>query len=396
MLARGIIVLALIAYAIASSVPSSERPPFLLPVPSGPYVVKAEVQELTDSSRMNCNSTGPRRLMISRFDPVPKKHCIATKDVPTFPPVSAKFEDLIIEENWDYAGRWIRGLFAASRIKVCSKVNKEYASNTEQEKLNHGFPVLLLSPGGYLTRLVYSSLAQTIASKGYTVITIDHPGDTDVVEFLNGDLIFGTDANNSYPSTWNEIRVKDARFVLDETMKKSPHVRVGILGHSLGGSAALSATFEDERIKAGINFDGSIFGPVVEAGLGERNQSFMFFGARGHERSVDPGWATLWNTTDRRYPDAWKKEINLSEGRHNIITDFPVIFDAANVRDVLDVDIVYRIAGNIKSSRAQGMITAYVHDFFQFALGFTKDEGLLKEPTLEWPEIYFPDVGMAM
>jgi predicted dienelactone hydrolase len=43
--------------------------------------------------------------------------------------------------------------------------------------------------------------------------------------------------------------------------------RVGRFGHSLGGATAAQAMFEDRRIDAGINLDGTPSGPVVNAGL---------------------------------------------------------------------------------------------------------------------------------
>ncbi|KAF3479417.1 lipase [Arthroderma uncinatum] len=383
-------IITLITAAIAAATPTSTHSPFLLPVPSGPYNVRQEIQELTDSSRRDYNSTGPRRLIISRFDPIPKHHCIKTEDVPTFPPASAKIEDDVLQRDYKFGDLWIRGLFAASRLKVCSKVRSAYASNLEEQKSNHGFPLLLFSPGFYTTRLLYSSMAQNIASMGYTVITMDHPHDTDVVEFLNGDIILGESTFPDPLPLWQDFRVKDTIFVLDEAMKRSPNARVGMLGHSFGGSTLLSAMVKDGRIGTGVNFDGTLFGSALDIGLGGKNRHFLQFGARAHNRlDNEPSWKKLWETMDRLHPDVWKKEINLWEGRHNSFTDFSVMIDAAGVRDDLDFGVSYNLTGNIKSSRVSGLVTAYVHDFFQFALSSSKDEGLLRGQNPRIPEIGF-------
>ena len=40
---------------------------------------------------------------------------------------------------------------------------------------------------------------------------------------------------------------------------------VAMFGHSLGGATAAAAMLEDQRITAGVNLDGSLVGPVVNA-----------------------------------------------------------------------------------------------------------------------------------
>ncbi|KAF3490769.1 PAF acetylhydrolase family protein [Arthroderma uncinatum] len=329
--------------------------------------------------------------MVSRFDPIPEKHCVKTEDVPTFPPASAKLEDAILQAA--SGGRWVNGLFAGSRIRVCTETRKGYASDSQSN--NHGFPILLFSPGANTTRLLYSSVAQTISSAGYTVIAMDHPHDTDIVEFLNGDIITGGGANFSDPAVlpfWNEIRVQDTVFVLNQALKKSPHARIGMLGHSFGGSATLSSMVKDGRINSGINLDGGLWGPAVEIGLGGRKepQPYLQWGAFYHNRHNDTSWNTLWKAMDRLHPDSWKKELAIPEGRHNTFTDFPIIIDAAKVRDVIDKSAIEELIGDIPGVRGMEFIKAYVNDFFQFSL-FGKDEGLIKGPSPKYPEITFLD-----
>ena len=50
-----------------------------------------------------------------------------------------------------------------------------------------------------------------------------------------------------------------------------------MFGHSLGGATAAAAMLEDQRIKAGVNLDGTLFGPVVNAGL---DRPFMLVAAQ--------------------------------------------------------------------------------------------------------------------
>jgi predicted dienelactone hydrolase len=50
-------------------------------------------------------------------------------------------------------------------------------------------------------------------------------------------------------------------------------LRVGMFGHSLGGSTALLFCHDDSRCKAGINVDGAPLGNVIAEGV---TQPFMF------------------------------------------------------------------------------------------------------------------------
>ena len=65
----------------------------------------------------------------------------------------------------------------------------------------------------------------------------------------------------------DEVLVADVRFVLDQLQKMNSHdhfwhshldlSKVGIVGHSMGGTTAALATQEESRILAGVNLDGS-------------------------------------------------------------------------------------------------------------------------------------------
>ena len=52
-----------------------------------------------------------------------------------------------------------------------------------------GWPVVLFSPGFGVERGLYASLTEDLASHGYVVVAIDHPGDAEIVEFPDGHLV---------------------------------------------------------------------------------------------------------------------------------------------------------------------------------------------------------------
>ena len=135
--------------------------------------------------------------MLSRFDPVPVSRC-NFEHVQYMANVTAAAED---ETSGDYG--WPKGLLNRFVLEVC---NEKYPVGVGSGKGNgtEKWPLALFSGGLNTTRLFYSHLAQEIASHGFTVIMIDHPYDTDIVEFPNGDVIFGgsvaSPANGSEPA----------------------------------------------------------------------------------------------------------------------------------------------------------------------------------------------------
>lgn len=168
-----------------------------------------------------------------------------------------------------------------------------FAPNRILANPNETWPVVLFSPGLDTTRLLYSMLAQEIASQGFTVITLDHPFDTDIVEFPDGFIAYGgnvnfSDINSIYHTL--DIRMNDISFVLDTLgfqYDATQNASALIFGHSFGGAAAAAGMLNDTRLRGGVNLDRELFGGVINAGLGRPciNQSFILFGAEGHNRS---------------------------------------------------------------------------------------------------------------
>ena len=71
------------------------------------------------------------------------------------------------------------------------------------------FPVVLLSPGYGQPRIFYTALAAELASFGYLVAVLDHPGDAAVVEFPDGSVVYGNPTDD--PFALLPVRVADAR-----------------------------------------------------------------------------------------------------------------------------------------------------------------------------------------
>jgi hypothetical protein len=169
----------------------------IFPVPEGDYKVQWANKELVDYSRVDpFNATHQRRMMISRFTPVPNKECIKTCRTPYMTPNVAKIEDDILTEYLGDIG-WPHGALAKLDVEMCCEVKKGHGSHNNGRKA----PTLLFGTGLNTTRLFYTATAQHLAALGYEVIVMDHPYETDVVEFPDGEVIFGghigRDPNNT-------------------------------------------------------------------------------------------------------------------------------------------------------------------------------------------------------
>ncbi|MEU8825503.1 alpha/beta hydrolase [Streptomyces sp. NPDC048636] len=148
-------------------------------------------------------------------------------------------------------------------------------------------PVLLYSPGGGDPRTLGTGLAEDLASHGFVVVAVDHPGDASEVVFprpaayrrkllrrtvFRGDPRMDTHQFHTAIAT----RIADTRFVLDRlTALAAGHhpdaerrplpaglpglldlERVGVYGHSAGGTTAAETLYQDRRIAAAVNLEG--------------------------------------------------------------------------------------------------------------------------------------------
>jgi dienelactone hydrolase len=141
------------------------------------------------------------------------------------------------------------------------------------------FPVVLLEHGSSVVPAIYTVLAEGLASSGFIVVATNHPPDSLISVFPDGHVLTFTpywpaEADRRTQGVAigkfaEEVLVADVRFVLDQLQKMNSqdhfwhgHLnlsKIGIVGHSMGGTTAAFATKEEPRILAGVNVDGSTF-----------------------------------------------------------------------------------------------------------------------------------------
>lgn len=106
--------------------------------------------------------------------------------------------------------------------------------------LDGPLPTVIVSHGHMGTRLVYSQLCEALASHGYAVIALDHPGDT------MADVLLGAGVDED---TNIAMRVADLQFLLNSALGDVPGFDHGLsidqsaisaLGHSFGAYAVFA------------------------------------------------------------------------------------------------------------------------------------------------------------
>lgn len=144
------------------------------------------------------------------------------------------------------------------------------------------WPVVLFGPGYGAPRAFYTGLATALASRGYVVLTLDHPYESAVVELADGTIATTIERRlDNDPGMTRfmrgrlDLRVEDIRFVIDQLSRPDvmgPRLagrldldRIASMGHSLGGAAAALSMDADDRIVAAVNIDGTLYGPISGA-----------------------------------------------------------------------------------------------------------------------------------
>jgi hypothetical protein len=155
------------------------------------------------------------------------------------------------------------------------------------------FPVVIFSPGANMTSFEYTSAIEDLVSHGYVIATIEHTSEISAVVFQDGKVHFYSPARipkeaiprpGSTPEEYEtkleewyrhnvDVRAADISFVLDKLteLNRTPKGasqfsgrldvnRVGVVGHSRGGWAAIIACRRDARFKACVNEDGNAGG----------------------------------------------------------------------------------------------------------------------------------------
>jgi dienelactone hydrolase len=257
-------------------------------------------------------------------------------------------------------------------------------------------PVLLFGPGGGEPAALSSGLAQDLASHGWVVVIIDHPGDAVAVEFpgltqYRRDTVRRTAlrgeprADPAIFATMIDARIADTRFVLDQLHRladgQNPDAagrplpqnlgraldlrRVGGYGHSAGGTAATEVMFQDRRIGAAINLEGYLdrlsgSGSGTGTGSGAHRPLLLvatdgFADREGMARS----WAALLACDD-----GYTRRRQLEHAAHWVFTDYAGMAPQLQAAGLTSAQSRIDLVGSMGPARSIPLVHRLVRSFF--------------------------------
>ncbi|WP_432590081.1 alpha/beta hydrolase [Streptomyces sp. HD1123-B1] len=262
-------------------------------------------------------------------------------------------------------------------------------------------PVLLHSPGGGDPRTLGTGLAEDLASHGFAVVTIDHPGDASEVVFprpapyrrtLLRPTVFRRDPRMNPPQFHTAIttRVADTRFVLDRlaALAAGHHPgtrhrplpaglpglldleRTGVYGHSAGGTTAAEALYEDRRLAAAVNLEGFLDEaptapdrpgeplPVARHGT-DRPLLLMRTDGFTERAALERSWSPLLDRSHGRITQA-----QLNETAHWVFTDYAALLPQLQAAGLISAETRNRLIGTMDPDCSVPAVRERVRAFF--------------------------------
>jgi dienelactone hydrolase len=245
-----------------------------LPQPTGEFAVGRVPVEITDLSRSDVlvppGVERPRKLVVWIWYPT---------DASTAPEYSP-----YLPQGW-----------AASDMVFGAPLGTRSLKSHSQEGAppSRGrFPLVVFSASGF-SPLSYAATAEELASHGHVVASICHTHDAPITVFADGSVVPGDETSlrritaavgdpvaGDMEETF-DFRAQVALLKRDDMVSTAdllPNAespvsgvidveRIGALGHSLGGNAALEWCRTDDRCLAAANLDGAIWTEVGTTGL---------------------------------------------------------------------------------------------------------------------------------
>lgn len=311
-----------------------------LPAPTGRHPVGCQPVHLVDDSRRDPwdPAIPVRELMLTVY--YPARDVTGLAPAPQMPPQAATWFGRIVPRtplHLPAAGvNW-----GATRSHAFEGASP----------LPGRWPVLVHSPGGGDPRGLGTSLAEDLASRGAVVFSVDHPGDAAAVEFPDAQpyrkdtvrtTVFRGDPRDqpAVARTMTDARIADLHCVLDRLGRAAdlplPHGlaktldlrRLGVYGHSAGGSAVTEVMYEDRRVRAGINLEGYLDYPPSAPGAAAEpfpvaangmDRPLLLLGSEGFNRrqELDRSWLALAALSGR-----WVRSARVADANHWIFTDY--------------------------------------------------------------------------
>lgn len=267
-------------------------------------------------------------------------------------------------------------------------------------------PTLVFTPGAGLPASSYTAYLSELASYGYAIVAIDHPGEAPYLPlpYTNGTGgVYGVPDFSTYPSTIEEaiaiigFRTSDILAAMSDSFFPAlvrqygaPFniTHFGIFGHSAGGAAAgavLTSKSEGvERFKVGVNLDGSWLQYIGEnVTVADLKLPILEVAS---EVRFEGNTSSSGDYTWKHFDDAqtgWLRDVQVNGTRHLDFSDIPLWIDLLDQRGTANKNRTW--IGPANGVRTTRLANALLREFFGFIHGQGLggvDEWIEKAPEL--------------
>ncbi|PZD96709.1 dienelactone hydrolase [Paenibacillus sambharensis] len=381
-------------------------PVFSLPEPTGPYPTGTRIIHWVDESREETIGAagGKREIMVQLWYPAKPD-----RELETAPLVPEGMEIL-------------NALAAEMRLSGQLISHWQYtlthsAMNAELSGEQPSYPLILLNHGMGTARFLQTAQAENLASHGYIVASVEHPYSTLASVFPDGRvthnetdsarMVKSVDYREEVGSVWTE----DVRFALGQLEKmnigqaesgftgKIDMSRVGVMGHSYGGAASYDM-MPDDRVDAGIDMDGTLYGFRGDPAV---TKPFLFFYAEDtfnayneirQGKSYTNAELEKMGTTREEMAEQLKiAGLEIQQISETLKSNNQLLYmDGSSHYNFTDLQLASPLlpqlgfTGPIDGERSTAIVNQVVLDFFNKHL-LGQDGGLLENPGSAYPEL---------
>ncbi|KAJ4293624.1 hypothetical protein N0V90_008908 [Kalmusia sp. IMI 367209] len=353
-----------------------------LPKPKGPYNV-GFTQHIFNHSTPSDPTPGPANIFLTSIYYPTLSEPSPNNSVPYFDPTSAVI--------WGDVFR-----IAPSDLLSLESTLQWQAPLLPSEKAEKVkvWPTLVFGPGGGVNAYMYTSLLSELASQGYTILALDHPGEAPYLPLpYNNSGVTGWDIYMPYTDELiqeiYDFRLGDILALLSEDAFPAlvelygayfNTKKYGVFGQSMGAAQGTGAMGRLDSIVAGFNIDGGLFGDSVNSSLHGRPY-FMVNEPINHAEDAS------WESFVAKYAaeGGWLDWVTVEGAAHLALSDISLWVEllpkVPNSTDIVNL-------GNVTGSRTDAFLKTYVGAFWKWVRGGKYDE-VLEGPSEEWPEVVF-------
>ncbi|HLO11034.1 MAG TPA: dienelactone hydrolase family protein [Pseudoneobacillus sp.] len=247
-------------------------------------------------------------------------------------------------------------------------------------------PIIIYSPGMGVDRDLYLYNITKLVQAGYMVITVGVTYETMVTVFPGKGIVQQSDivrnmSGMDFTSLKRlvEVRIEDITTVINTLLNwnetdsyfkgKFDLNRIGVIGHSLGGTTIFELASKDERIKAGVILDGSLFlisdvknvhTPILS--IRQHHSSYQQMKEIWDAESAElfsKGQQSLWDSLR-----GIKYFMKINQSNHISFTDAPIFMNKKN--DIVEsVGRIHHTINDFTIAFFNELLERKSHDFSQ-------------------------------